>query len=58
MYENVREDVEVNDTLNELADAADRGTVNKFPGRTYEEGVEAGVRWVLGMTDDHPMDDE
>ena len=28
------------------------------PGMTYEEGVKAGIEWVLGQTDDHPLEDE
>jgi hypothetical protein len=26
------------------------------PGMTYEEGVEAALRWVLGDSDDDPME--
>lgn len=31
-------------------------TIEKFPAMTYEQGVEAALSWVLGETDDTPMD--
>lgn len=27
---------------------------NPFHGKTYEEGVEAGIKWMLGQTDQNP----
>lgn len=29
---------------------------SRFPGMSYEQGVEAAIRWVRG-TDHHPLDD-
>lgn len=51
----VRTDAEVDELLNALADASDEGH-ELFPGKTYEEGVEAGIQWLLGDRDDHPYD--
>ncbi|MCK5016690.1 MAG: hypothetical protein KAS32_06400 [Candidatus Peribacteraceae bacterium] len=30
---------------------------NKFSGMTYEQGVEAALSWVIGDSDESPMDD-
>ena len=46
---------EINDVLNQCAEAADEGQ-SKYPGMSYEQGVEAGIRWMQG-TDPHPLDD-
>jgi hypothetical protein len=29
-----------------------------FPERTYEDGVKAGIQWVTGLGDSHPMEKE
>lgn len=51
-----RDDIE-----NELARAQDlreaQGGVPKWPGMTYEQGVEAALLWVLGDSDDPPIED-
>lgn len=46
---------EIDDVLNQCAEAADEGQ-SKYPGMSYEQGVEAGIRWMQG-TDPHPLDD-
>ncbi len=45
----------IDDVLNQCSEAANSG-YSKFPGMTYEQGVEAGLRW---MQDDapNPMED-
>lgn len=30
----------------------------KYSGMSYEEGVEAALRWVLGESEDLPMEDD
>lgn len=30
---------------------------DKFPGMSYTDGVSAALRWVLGETDEYPMED-
>jgi hypothetical protein len=45
---------QINDVLNQCSEAADEGR-SKFPGMTYEQGVEAGVKWMQG-DGNNPMD--
>ena len=37
---------EIDDVLNQCADAIDDGS--RWPGMSYEQGVEAAIRWMLG----------
>ena len=47
---------DINEVLDQCSEAADSG-LSKFPGMTYEQGVESAVRWMLGDDDTNPMDD-
>ena len=47
---------QIDDVLNRAAEAEEEGT--KWPGMSYEQGVKAGIEWVLGYIDSNPMDDE
>lgn len=38
---------EIDQVLNQCAEAADDGR-SKFPGMSYEQGVEAAIRWMQG----------
>lgn len=29
----------------------------RFPAMTYEQGVKYALEWVLGISDDHPLQD-
>lgn len=42
--------------LDLAAEGSARGS--KWPAQSYEEGVVATLRWVLGCTDERPMEDE
>lgn len=53
--DNVRTEKEINDLIDKCADAAMNGT--KFSGMSYEEGIRAGIEWVLGLSDEHPLED-
>jgi hypothetical protein len=44
------------DEIMEQADKASESTKN-LSGMTYQEGVEAALRWVLGEFSDPPMED-
>jgi hypothetical protein len=44
------------DTVERAALAGMAGTT-EWPGMTYEQGVEAALRWVTGETQSNPMDD-
>lgn len=37
---------EMNDVLNDALELIDEG--GKWPGMSYEQGVEAALRWVMG----------
>lgn len=50
----VRTEEEINDVLNECADAENSGR-SKVPAALYEEGVKAGIQWLTGDTNDHPL---
>jgi hypothetical protein len=50
-------DQEINASLDKCADAENEGTT-QWPGMTYEQGVRAGIEWVLGNTTDNPVADE
>lgn len=44
------------DEINAQADMAADSEKN-LPGMTYQEGVEAALRWVTGEFEDPPMED-
>ena len=47
---------EIDDVLNKAADGIDNGS--KWPGMSYEQGVDAAIRWLTGETEDNPMEDK
>ena len=51
----MRSEQEIENMLNSGLPDGVQGT--KVPGMSYEEGVDATVRWVLKWTDDNPLDD-
>jgi hypothetical protein len=47
---------EVEDYLaDKLPDGAEGPS--KWPGMSYEQGVDAALRWVMGWTDEKPLED-
>jgi hypothetical protein len=54
-YSYPRPDTEVNDEMNKAVDGLDNGS--RWPGMSYEQGVDAALRWITGESDDKPMDD-
>ena len=46
---------EIDEVLNQCMEQADKGR-SRFRGMTYEEGVEAGIRWMQG-DGPNPLDD-
>jgi len=46
---------EIDTVLNQCAEAFDRGG-SKYPGMTYEQGVEAAIRWLI-KGGENPMTD-
>jgi len=51
-----REPQQIEKLLGEInAQLAAGGT--KYRGLSYEEGIDAAIRWLTGETDDHPYED-
>lgn len=50
-----RTDAEIDAVLNDAAKSAGEGS--RWPGLTYETGVEVALLWVTGQTDDNPMEE-
>lgn len=49
-------DDQIDDVLNATVEQIDEGG-SKFPGMSYEDGVQNGIMWVLGQNTSNPMDD-
>ena len=47
-------DEDVNNVLNRCSECEDEGT-SQFNGMSYEQGVAAAIRWMLGETKDNPL---
>lgn len=47
---------EIDDQLNKAADGMDKGS--KWPGMSYEQGVDHALRWVTGDEEIGPMDED
>lgn len=52
-----RTQAEIDAVLNKASELADGGR-NPFFGMTYAQGVEDGIKWLLGETNDNPMEDD
>lgn len=51
-----RSDDEIEEQISRASDSVARGST-RWPGMTYEQGVDAALRWVLGENDEAPMED-
>jgi hypothetical protein len=56
-YKLVRTDREVDDLLNSAAAWEEVGGT-QFRGMTYEQGVGMGVKWALGLIEEHPIQED
>jgi hypothetical protein len=56
MYKVKQTDSDINDQLNLGAAWEDDGD-SATPGKSYEAGVLAGIRWVIGDTNDTPIEE-
>ena len=45
----------IDQVLNQCSEIADNGGT-KYPGMTYEQGVEAGIRWANGDDSTNPLE--
>ena len=50
-----RTEAEINEQHDLACDGVENGT--KYSGMSYEEGVRETINWMLGYTNDKPMDD-
>lgn len=46
---------EIENLIADANEQMDEGS--KYPGMTYEQGIEAACMWILGQQKDHPMKD-
>jgi len=49
-------DDEIEDQISDALEAQNQGS--RWPGMSYEQGVEAALRWALGEEEIPPMNDE
>lgn len=54
-YVNRRTEAEIEGVLGACEEAADTGE-SRYPGKSYEQGVEAALTWAFGMSNDHPTE--
>lgn len=52
----MRTNAEINEQISRATDAAAHGS--QYPGMSYEEGVRCALDWVIGESDDLPMEDD
>ena len=50
-------DEQIDDALEACVEQETRGET-RYPGMSYEQGVDAAIRWVVGLSNDHPLEDE
>jgi hypothetical protein len=53
----MRSESEIKHEHNRVDPEAAAGGPSMWPGMSYEQGVDNALRWVLGESDDAPMDD-
>lgn len=51
-----RTDEQIDEQINAASEQNEEGTT-RWPGMTYEQGVDNALRWVTGQSDDVPMED-
>lgn len=55
-YQIVRTDAEINEQLNIAADGINEGS--KYPGMSYEDGIQQFWLWVTGETNENHLRNE
>jgi hypothetical protein len=55
MYSIKRSDEEINEVLNKTADGIDGGS--KYPGMSFEEGIQQFADWLFNEGTDHPFEE-
>lgn len=52
-----RSQEEIDDLMNRLQESIDEGR-SRYPGMTYEQGIEAAIRWLEEEHMENPMEDD
>lgn len=52
----VVDEEDIEELLNKCIESSDSGK-SKFPGMSYEEGIQAAIGWMTGDRDGHPLGD-
>lgn len=50
-------DEQIDEQANRASEQVNHGG-SKWPGMTYEEGVQNALQWAIGAWDDKPMEDD
>lgn len=56
MYSIQRTEDEINEVLNKASEGVDAGS--RWPGMSYEQGVQSALLWLFGDYEDNPMANE
>lgn len=49
-----RSDSEVDEVQGWAVDAMDMPGMTRYPGMTYEQGIDAALAWITGQTNERP----
>ncbi len=53
----VRTEQEIYEVLDECLNSENTST-SIYPGMSYEQGVKAAIEWIIGNTNEHPINEE
>lgn len=56
IYDFIRTSDHIDELLNQCADSEENGT-SKYPGMTYEQGIQAAIRWLTEQDESQPLED-
>lgn len=56
MYQIKVKDSAINNLLGQCCESAQTGN-SKFPGMSYEQGIDAAIRWIIGDEKMNPFED-
>jgi hypothetical protein len=54
----MRTEREIEKEVDKIDPEAAASGASKWPGMSFEQGVDAALRWVLGWSDEPPMEDD
>lgn len=56
MYDIVRNESEIDNLLADCIEAESEGT-SKYPGMTFEKGIQYAIKWLTDASEPHPLED-